>query len=515
MALSRDIVIRLLGDASSAIAAQKAAADAAEVPIAAYRKAEREYDKQQAAEKAALSARKQSMQEASQSAMILGGAMLAAFGIAAKAAMDFDKSMSAVGAATMANAEQMGALREAALDAGAATMYSAKEAADAETELAKAGISVKDILGGGLKGALDLAAAGQLAVADAAGIAATAMQQFHLSGSQTSHVADLLAAGAGKAMGSVQDLAGALKYVGPVAAGMGISIEQTTGALAMFASQGILGEQAGTSLRGVISALSSPSKVAQNAMDDLGISVFDAQGKFIGLDGVAGQLHGAMSGLTEAERSAALGRIFGNEQLTAARVLYQQGAAGVQEWTDKVNDSGYAQEQAARLTDNLAGDLERLGGSISTVLIEGGSKATGVLRFLVQAATGTVDTIGTLPGPLQAVGAGFLGIVGGGTLLLGALGTIIPKIQEARAALEALGPAGAKANSALGALGKAGAAAAAATVGISLMANAYDALHPPAEVAVADSTELTHKLEELGASTGSLSKVMRETGLTR
>jgi TP901 family phage tail tape measure protein len=513
MALSRDIVIRLLGDASSAIAAQKAAADAAEVPIAAYRKAEREYDKQQAAEKAALAARKQAMQESSQSAMILGGAMLAAFGIAAKAAMDFDKSMSAVGAATMANAEQMGELRQAALDAGAATMYSATEAADAETELAKAGLNTADILGGALTGALDLAAAGQLGVADAAGIAATTLKQFQLSGSQTSHVADLLAAGAGKALGSVQDLSEGLKYVGPVAHGMGVSIEETTGALALFASKGILGEQAGTSLRGVISSLSSPSKEAQTTLDALGISVFDAQGKFKGLGGIAGELKGAMSGLTQEERSEALGRIFGNAQLTAAQVLYDAGADGVKKWTDAVNDSGYAQEQAARLTDNLAGDLERLGGSISTVLIDGGSKATGVLRFLVQAATDGVNTIGTLPGPLQAVGMGLTGVVGAGTLLLGALGTIIPKIQEARAALEAMGPAGVKANSALGMIGKAGGGTAAALVGITLLSDAYDAIHPPAEVVVADATELSHKLEELGGSSAKLSKAMRDTGL--
>jgi TP901 family phage tail tape measure protein len=432
MALSRDVVIRLLGDASSAVAATKAAADAAEVSVAAYRKAEREQERQQAAEKAALESRRKAMQESSQTAVILGGAMLAAFGIAAKAAMDFDKSMSAVGAATMANSEQMGELRQAALDAGAATMYSATEAADAETELGKAGLSTADILGGALTGALDLAAAGQLGVADAAGIAATTLKQFQLSGSQTSHVADLLAAGAGKALGSVQDLSEGLKYVGPVAHGMGVSIEETTGALALFASKGILGEQAGTSLRGVISSLSSPSMEAQKELEKLGISVFDAQGKFKGLGGVAGELKGAMSGLTQEERSEALGRIFGNAQLTAAQVLYDAGAEGVKKWTDAVNDSGYAQEQAARLTDNLAGDIERLGGSISTVLIDGGSKATGVLRFLVQAATDGVNSIGSLPGPLQAVGVGLTGVVGAGTLLLGAVGTMIPKIQEAR-----------------------------------------------------------------------------------
>jgi hypothetical protein len=336
-----------------------------------------------------------------------------------------------------------------------------------------------------------------------------------LSGSQTSHVADLLAAGAGKALGSVQDLSEGLKYVGPVAHGMGVSIEETTGALALFASKGILGEQAGTSLRGVISSLSSPSKEAQIQLDDLGISVFDAQGKFKGLGGIAGELKGAMSGLTQEERSQALGRIFGNAQLTAAQVLYDAGAEGVKKWTDAVNDSGYAQEQAARLTDNLAGDIERLGGSISTVLIDGGSKATGVLRFLVQAATDGVNSIGSLPGPLQAVGVGLTGVVGAGTLLLGALGTIIPRIKEARAALEALGPAGVKANAALGMIGKAGGGAAAALVGITLLSDAYDAIHPSAEIVKADATELTHKLEELGGSSATLSKAMRETGLDK
>jgi TP901 family phage tail tape measure protein len=79
----------------------------------------------------------------------------------------------------------MGELRAAAIKAGADTQYSATEAAHGITEMAKAGVSAKDIMGGGLTGALSLAAAGQLDVADAAGIASTAMTQFSLSGSQT------------------------------------------------------------------------------------------------------------------------------------------------------------------------------------------------------------------------------------------------------------------------------------------------------------------------------------------
>jgi TP901 family phage tail tape measure protein len=227
-------------------------------------------------------------------ATLVGAGIAAGLGAVVSKSIDFEKAMSAAGAASTASAGQLGQLREAAIKAGADTQYSATQAAGAITEMAKAGVSTADILKGGLAGALDLAAAGQLDVGEAAGIAATAMTQFGLSGSQIPHVADLLAAGAGKAMGSVEDLAGALKYVGPVAAGMGVSIEETTGTLALFASQGILSEQAGTSLRGMLSSLTSPSKIAAEQMSELGINVFDAQGKFIGLAGVAKELHDSM-----------------------------------------------------------------------------------------------------------------------------------------------------------------------------------------------------------------------------
>lgn len=370
---------------------------------------------------------------AGKAGIIAGGAIVAGLGMAINASMQFEQSMSAVQAATHATAGTMSDLRAAAIKAGADTAYSATEAADAITEMSKAGVSAKDIMGGGLKGALSLAAAGQLDVADAAGIAATAMQQFHLAGSDLPHVADLLAAGAGKAMGSVQDLSVALKYVGPVAAGMGVSIEETTGTLALFASQGILSDQAGTSLRGMLTALTSPSKLAAAEMSDLGINVFNAQGNFVGLDGVAGQLHDSLSGLSEAQRSQALGMIFGNEQITAARVLYQGGSQAVEDWTSKVNDSGYAAETAAAMQDNLRGDIEKLGGSFQTLLINIGSGAQGPLRDITQmftgllnATSGLVDVFASIPGPAIAMA----GALGGIALLNGPLSGVLGTLRE-------------------------------------------------------------------------------------
>jgi len=355
----------------------------------------------------------------------------------------------------MATGASLGALRAAAIKAGADTQFSATEAADAITAMGKAGVSTKDILSGGLTGALSLAAAGELDVGQAAEIAATAMNQFGLEGKDIPHIADLLAAGAGKAMGSVQDLAGALKFVGPVAKGLGISIEETTGSLAMFAQQGILGEQAGTSMRGMLLTLTSPSAIVAKKMEALGINVYDAAGKFIGMDGAAGELQRTLGPLDDATRNAALGQIFGNEQVTAARILYEGGAPAVDAWTKSVNDSGFAARQAAMLTDNLKGDIERLGGSLSSVLINAGSGANGMLRTMTQHLQGVVDGYGALPVPMQKSALGLAGVAAGGLLVTGALISVVPKIAETKKALDSVVIAGRSGTTALKGLGKA------------------------------------------------------------
>ena len=294
----------------------------------------------------------------------LGVGMLAVAGTAAKFAMDFEKQMSAVKAATKASSGEMAALENAALEAGKNTAFSATQAAKGIEELAKAGVSTADILNGGLKGALDLAAAGGLDVGEAAETAASAMTQFKLKGQDLPHVADLLSSAAGKAQGSVHDMGAALNQAGLVASGTGLSIEETTGTLAAFASAGLIGSDAGTSFKTMLQMLQAPSGKTKELMDELGISAYDAQGEFIGITALAGQLKTQLSGLTPELRANAMAQIFGADAVRASNILYTQGAEGIQGWIDKTNDAGYAAETAATKTDNLAGDIERLKGSL-------------------------------------------------------------------------------------------------------------------------------------------------------
>lgn len=384
-----------------------------------------------------LAQQKQAFQQLGATGLTMGAILSAGLAMATKASMDFDAQMSNVKAATHETAENMDLLRQAALDAGESTVYSATEAAQAIEELSKAGVSTADILSGGLTGALDLAAAGGLEVADAAGIAATALKQFNLEGSDMAHVADLLAAGAGKAMGDVSDLSQALNQSALIAKQTGISIEETTAGLAAFASQGLIGSDAGTSFKSMLQSLNPTSAAAAGLMEKYNIQAFDAQGNFVGLAQYAGRLKEGLSGLSTEQQNATLKTIFGSDAVRAATVLYQQGSEGITEWTEAVDDQGYAASTAAMRLDNLKGDVEALGGAFETALIDTGSTANDTLRTMVQAITGLIGVYNDLPTPVQGTVMALGGAAAAVALTGGAAFLAVPKWLEFKATVEA------------------------------------------------------------------------------
>jgi TP901 family phage tail tape measure protein len=423
----------------------------------------------------------------------LGLGLVGVAAAAVKMAADFDKQMSAVAAATHAPAGEINQLRQAALKAGKDTQFSATQAADGITQLSKAGVSTADILGGGLKGALDLAAAGQISVGDAAEVAATALTDFKLKGGQVPHVADLLAAGAGKAQGSVQDMGMALKQSGLVASQFGLSVEDTTGTLAAFANAGLIGSDAGTSFKQMLLSLANPTQKTRETMEELGISAYDAQGKFIGVTALAGQLREKLQNLTQAQRNAALAQIFGTDAIRAASVLYDQGAQGIQGWITKVNDSGYAARTAQIQTNNLAGDLERLKGSLETLAIQSGSGPNSGLRVLAKSANALVDQFGRLP-PVVGGSITVLTALSGAALLAGAGWVKLRKsTSEMLDQLRAVGPSGERAASGLGRVasvaGKAAAAFAIYEAASAAISAAQQDLNPQIDAVAASFAE--------------------------
>lgn len=377
MAENKNIVIRLMADTASYEAAMTRAGSTARSVASG-------------------------MENTGRKSALIASGLAAAFGVASiKMAADFDQQMSTVQANTGATSAQMDQLRAAAIEAGASTVYSASDSADAINDLGKAGMSVTDILTGGLTGALNLAASDGMAVGDAAEYMANALSMFHLKGSQASQVADTLAAGAGKAVGNVSDFGEALNNCGAQANSFGMNIQETTGVLALFAQNGTIGAEAGTQLNSMLMKLAAPSTEAANTMKELGISAYDAQGHFVGMANFAGQLQKAEKNLTDEQRNQANATIFGSYAIKAANYLYEAGESGVNKWTKAVSESGYAAEQAAAKNNNLKGDLENLGGSMESLMISVGEGAQGPLRKMVQGLDTLVDAFAGLPSGAQ------------------------------------------------------------------------------------------------------------------
>jgi TP901 family phage tail tape measure protein len=432
------------------------------------------------------------------SLLTMGAAATGSVLIVTKMAADFDAQMSKVQAATNATASEMDKFRNQALTAGAAFGYTATQVTEAQVELGKAGLATKDILGGGLTGVLALAASDNVDLGRATQIAAVAMKQFNLEGSDVPHIADLLAAGAGKALGGVEQLGDALNQSGLVASNFGFSIEETTGVLSSFADAGLLGSDAGTSLKSMLQMLANPSKESAQLMKSLGINVEDANGQFLGAADIAQVLHDRLSTLSDAQRQQALSQIFGADAVRAATVLYKEGADGIQEYIDQNNDAGYAIDQAAKKSNNLNGDLNKLKSAFQAGLIETGTSASSALRPMVQDLTSFIQKARELPEPLKATALGATGVVGAATLLGGGLLLAVPKIVEFRSAMASLRESGITGRAALSSVSRF--LGGPWVGGVALGVTAVALLNTELEKLKADSSEITHTLKSASSA---------------
>lgn len=384
------------------------------------------------------------------SGLTAAGLAAAAFGVASvKMAADFDEQMSTVQANSGATTAQLGQLREAALQAGASTVYTASESAGAINDLAKAGMSVSDILSGGLTASLNLAAAGQMDVGDAAEYMSQALTMFHLSGKDATSTADALAAGADKAVGDVSDFGEALNNCGVMANSFGMNLQETVGVLGLFAQNGIVGAEAGTQLNSMLMKLANPASDAKSTMEELGISTHDASGKFVGMANLAGQLHDKLGSLTDQQRQQAEATIFGSYAIKGAGIIMDAGKKGVEDWTKAVSDSGFAAQQASNKTNNLKGDLKMLESATQSAMTKIGEGAQGPLRKLTQGLTDLITGFGDLPAGVQqaivvmsALSGIMLGVHKAASSLNGStstmannIGLAIDPIQRVKAAL--------------------------------------------------------------------------------
>ncbi|PEM06319.1 phage tail tape measure protein [Bacillus cereus] len=425
--------------------------------------------------------------------MVFGG-MTYAIGRGLKSAveesMNFEQQMANIKAVSGATGQEMSKLSELAVKYGEDTKYSSVEAGKGIEELIKAGVSLKDIINGGLEGALNLAAAGELELGEAAEIASTALNAFKKDGLSVTDAANLLAGAANASATDVHELKYGLSASAAVAAGAGMTFKDTSTALAVFAQNGLKGSDAGTSLKTMLMRLNPSTKEAYNKMADLGLITYNAQAGFdflvkngitpasrsVGdievalesyvmktegvkkwndkcdttfrelatssaflsskfydqeghiqsLENISGILHESMKGLTDQQRSMALETLFGSDAVRGATILFNEGSQGVNKMYTEMSKVT-ALETANTKMNTLKGRIEQLSGAFDTMKKTIGDALAPVVSAFVAGLQKLVDGFNALPGPIQKA----IAITGGIVLALTAIATVIGVVLAA------------------------------------------------------------------------------------
>ena len=320
---------------------------------------------------------------------------------------DFEKEMSQVRAITQATDEEFRLLEQSALDLGASTRYTSQQVAELQTEYGRLGFTTSEILAA-TEATLNLATATGSDLAQAADVAGSTVRAFGLSANETERVTDVMAEAFNKSALGIENFSEAMRYVAPIAAQAGLSIEETSAFLGVLADNGIRGSMAGTSLRKIISDLGGESGTTAEKIQKL-----------------------ADKGLTGADAMSEVGRT-----AYASLLILAQNTKRTEELTVALDGAaGSAQEAAKIMGDNLAGDIVLLESAYDGLILSF-KEGDGVLRDLTQAFTSILNGITSLVRGTSALGLLFKPFIDSLTAPIRALGFLADKLNEGTEAVE-------------------------------------------------------------------------------
>lgn len=358
-----------------------------------------------------------------QSLLPVTGALTGVGAASTVMANNFNDAMSQAAGALDKPMSEMEDLRQLAIQTGQDTVFSATDAGNAITELAKGGLTEADIKAGALKTTMDLAASSGMDLGEAANVVVQAMGAFGLSANESAEAANALAGAAAASSTDVEPLTQALAQCSAGAKNAGWSIQETTAVLARFADAGIEGSDAGTSLKTMLQRLAAPTDSAATMIEQLGIQTRDSSGTLLGASEIAEELQDKLGGLDSASRDAALSTIFGSDAMRAATVMMDSGTEGLKKYIDAAND----QEAAQRLANSQMSDgsraIEELKGSLETAAIQIGDTLAPIVQKVGELITALVNKFSALPEGVQQV----IVVVG---ILVAALGPLLMIIGQ-------------------------------------------------------------------------------------
>ena len=342
--------------------------------------------------------------------MTLGiSAPLAAMGgMAVRQAASFDKamaeSMSVMGEVSDAMEED---LRDTAREVATSTEHSHEQSARALYFLSSAGLDATESMEA-LPEAADFATAGQMSLEEATSVLTTTMKAYGREASETGEITDTLAKTVASSNTTMQQMSTAMSQVGPVAASLGMSLDETAAAIGAISNAGVQGERAGTALRNVMSQLSDETSTASTQLAEMGVKTRDAQGDIVSM---ADLLRNMEAAGVEAGEAA---QIFGMEAAPAMAALMEQGGGSLQQFTQEVkNAEGATESMAGTQRDTLNVELQKTRSRLNDAAVTIGADLMPMVSTLAGHVGTAADAFGGLSDRQQkaVIAAGALGVV--------------------------------------------------------------------------------------------------------
>ena len=313
--------------------------------------------------------------------------LLAIGTLAGRVGLSFEKSFNRVVAISQATSEETDRLRQTILQLGRETPFAAREVADGFTFLAQAGLTVDEQLSA-IEGTLKLATIGNLELADAANITTNILSGLGLEVEDLTRVNDVLAKTVISANVDIRELGEAFKFIAPTAARLGISVEEASAAIGILGNAGLKGGIATRAFSSALTGLADPTKDAQKLLNEYSIEIFDASGNFVGLTKLVENLENGFEGLTDQQREAALGTIFGTGAVKQFGAILGAGSEELAEFTRELENAGGTADEVSdiildgpvRTFAEFKSAIEGVGIAISEVLLP-------ILTPLIEKAT--------------------------------------------------------------------------------------------------------------------------------
>lgn len=366
--------------------------------------------------------------------MAVAGAAVAGYasGRFLSPAIGFDADMSRVMALTRMDKgdSRFTVLREQAKKLGAETAFSSSDAAQGQAFLAMAGFTPEAIQAA-LPGVLDTAIAGgalsgDISLGETADIGASVLKQFGLQATDMGRVGDVLAGTFTRSSTNLRALGDTMKYTGPVAAALGISLEEAAAMAGVLANNGLRGSDAGTAMRASLTRLSAPTGAAAKALKELGVSVADSRGKLRPVEQILGDLYKATKKYGDTDQISFFKDIAGEEAMVGLQTLVKSvGSGDLQRLIAELKKAqGESASTAKKMSDNLGGDISNLSSAWEGLQIQISDTVNGPLRSLVQWLDETISCITVWVKANPRLAKTLLLVVGGALALTVAIGAL-------------------------------------------------------------------------------------------